>query len=342
MDNIKAAIHRLVFEDNKTVTRAELNHLFPNLSSVAARRILFSFASDHGDKVTVKYVAWGSSSADNRRFAVVVAETPQEAQSSLLTVAGVAVYSVAAAGCGETATMVSLRHAERVKDLVNASKDTLWRPSYAAALVSNCQRRSTRPTTQPSPSTSSATIKPQPVQAKAVAPKPVAVAKPQPTKAAVVKTEVVKPAVVSLASQSSKSSKPIDEDEELTFNRKAKKAKVSSKIDDDEVMQPVESISSENSTIGVNPPEYEPPEMITKDEIIEYKQRKKDTITEISLSEGGYMEIEDREVIKEEIIREHVVRQVPKNPSTFKPQPKQASKPVPTGQRTLADMFRQK
>ena len=339
MEDIKAAIHRLVFEDNKTVTRAELNLTFPQLSSVAARRILYSFVADQGDRVSAKYVAWGSTCEDNRRFAVVVSDSPQEAQASLLVVAGVAVYSVCAAGSGETAAMISSRHAQSIKDAVTASKDTLWRPSYASALVNKCERRSTRIAQPTKPSVPSA-VKPAvtPAVAAKPAPNPVAVVKAAPTKAAVVKSSVI-----SLASDSSKTSKlPVEEDDELAFNRKVKRAKVANKIDEDEVMKPVESVSSENSTVGLNQADYEPPEMITKDEIVEYKQRKKDTVTEISLSEGGYMEVEDREVIKEEIIREHVIRQVPKNPSTFKPQPKQAVKPAPTGQRTLADMFRQK
>ena len=80
--------------------------------------------------------------------------------------------------------------------------------------------------------------------------------------------------------------------------------------------------------------------MMTLEETVEYKKRKKVTVTEISLSEGGYMEVEDTEETQVEIIREQVLRQVPKNPATYKPQPKPAVKPPPTGQRSIADMFR--
>ena len=66
------------------------------------------------------------------------------------------------------------------------------------------------------------------------------------------------------------------------------------------------------------------------------------TVTEISISESGYMEVEDKDEMQEQVVREQVVRQVPKNPVAVRPGVKPQVKAAPSGQRSLADMFRKK
>ena len=341
----------MIFESHQTITEPILQSMHPEWSADLTKRMLFAIAQKLSAKVSVKYLAVGESMNDPGVIKIGLYSSLEAVEDDLTTVQSVSVFSVAVNGSAEPDMEIVSRSAAGVRAAILAHKDGIWRAPWAGAWSSECPVRDVRVFLPPQavlkgPTTTA--LKP------AITPKPSVIAKPKETlqfkTAPKPETKREPPMVKSpahnevISVKSSQSASKHDDEDELSF-RKTKKAKAlkSSGIadDDDAAVNQLntlqaETISSENSSDIMNAQEP-----IFETQEVEYKQRKKVTVTEISISSDGYMEVEDKEVMQEQVLKETVTRQVNK-PASRLPVSKANAKSAPAGQRSLTDMFRAK
>jgi hypothetical protein len=345
MDGVLSTLERLVFEEYLTVTPALLTTLVPSIDALNAKAILDRFAQLNSEKLETLFLITKRLS-DGR---TVLAKTSDVTDTSNFLCTP-AVYQVRMRGSMETAVALENRVAEallkKVAD-INASTEDLWRNPLAGAVSAACERRLLR--ALPGPSSASRSASTKPPQAPSSGParpsrpvmtehtgsgtaKPTTIATAFAKASTAPKRPVDEPKSASVVSVSSATIRAMDdEDEEVTMQvRNRKRQRV---IDDEPEQKQAPSVSQEPSAIvsaeTVKPPVFE--------ELSEYKIKKKVTVTEISLSEKGYMEVEDVQQMQEEIIKKPDLPRVPLTQQSRLPM-----KPAPAGQRTLMDMFKKK
>ena len=352
LEQALADLSRIVFENSETVTLSQVQATHPNWSTDLSKKVLFAFADRFKHRLDVRYVATGRDRSGNLK--VTLLDDLSMIERSFASVESVAVFMVCKQGSIEPSMEILSRNARVVRDMMSAGSE-LWRPQYAA-LASDCPTRTVRASV---PSSSNTTKSPAAFTPANTARKTDAFSsfkKPQP----VVPSSPLKSAP-HVKSPDTKIQKPgensrgsRDEDEDVIF-RKPKKQKIASSAvgeDQDMASPQVNSrkkqtqsdaisiksdsaadvlLSSENSSVA----NLEQPVFETKE--VEFKQKKKITVTEISLSSGGYMQVEDKDEMKEEVVKETVTRQVNKPATAFRPQGKASA---PSGQRSITDMFR--
>ena len=351
MEGVLPTLERLVFEEYLTVTPALLTTLVPSIDAPSAKSLLARFAELNNEKLETLFLVTKRLS-DGR---TVLSKTADVTDVSNFVSTPV-VYQVRMRGSMETATAIEKRISDsllkKIADVNTSLDSALWRNPLAVAVSSTCERRPVRaplapasapksgPAKNPVPAFAAATPQAKgPQSAKSDEPasgkaKPTTITSAFAKAASAPKRPVEETKSASVVSVSSATAKPADdEEEEVTMQQRSRKRQRI--IEDEPEQKPAPSVSQAAASVisaeTVNADAVQEPD--------EYKIKKKVTVTQISLSENGYMEVEDVQQMQEQIVKKSEIPKVEKPASQPSRPP---TKPAPSGQRTLMDMFKKK